>query len=413
MIVNIAFNTIIYIMVFLFPGVIFRRTFFSGKFRNNFDSGSNFERILWSILLSVFCIAIFTIMTIFLDDYSYNSISQFSHISEVQLLKVFDELYSNKYPQIFKSRESLKGIFVILFSLYIFSSISGWFIKKMIFSFKLEKSVSFLKFENQWDYIGSSNKSNNSNHKVGDRVETEVDIKTKSNELFTGKFKQYMLDKDSAIESIIIKDAYKFYKLSKPDDDLKIDIIKREIESNNGSKVEYSESETTYVYKKKISDHLFIINKGEIENVAIRYVKIGNIYDNFTEYVKTILSIILILLALLSGVNAIWDLGIYNFIGVFRRIVFSITVVFNIIFIANLIYSFFEPKTIATNKERYDISILFLYSLIPYIYVFAYIRFFTLVIIMIVTLLFVGFIINIVKKPSGISTDNLSDEDIN
>ncbi|WP_294280864.1 hypothetical protein [uncultured Chryseobacterium sp.] len=351
-------------------------------------------------------------MTIFLNDYSYNSISQFSHLSENQLLKVFDELYSNTYPEIFKSRESLKGIFVILFSLYLFSAISGWFIKKMIFSFKLEKSVSFLKFENQWDYIGSSNKSNNSNHKAGDRVETEVDIKTKGNELFTGKFKQYILDKDNAVESIIIKSAYKFYKLSKPDDYLKINAIKREIDSGYGTKVEYYESETTYVYKKKISDHLFIVNKGEIENIAIRYVKIGNIYDNFTEYAKTILSIVLILLILLSAINAIWDLGIYNFIGTLRRIVFSITVVFNIIFIANLIYSFFESKSTTIKKQRYDTSILLVYSFIPYIYVFAYIRFFTLVIIMIVSLFFVGLIINKVEKTTELFKDDFSNEDI-
>lgn len=287
---------------------------------------------------------------------------------------------------------TLIGIISILFVLYFFSALAGWVIKKIVFILKLEKSVSFLKFENNWDYLAVSNKITNDKHKFGDRSETQLDIKTKGDELFTGKFTQFILDKDNAVESVIIKEAYKFCKLFYPEDALKISEIKNEMALGTTSKIEHFENTFTYIYKRKITDHLFIINKGEIENIAIRYVIVGNLFNKWLDYSKIILSIISVLIAIFCFVNAFWDIGLFEFKGTLQRFIFSGTVLCNVLFLSNFFYSLLE-LSIEKKKARL-ISLNFflslLYSLLPYLHIFGNIRLRYLLLLMIFTFPILG-----------------------
>ena len=387
-------------MVFLFPGVIFRRLYFSGDIRNKFDSGSNFERILWGILLSIFCLALFTITTTYVDGYTNNLISDNAHLSESQILCVFEDIYKNQYPDILRSRKTLLSVFIAFFCLYAFSALVGFFANKIVYSFKLQKSISFLQFGNQWEYLTVSNKITNDNHKFGDRCETQIDIKTKNDELLTGTYKQFIINDENSVESIVIKDAYKYYTFKKPDDNDKINEVKAEIENNSISKIEHLDTETKYIFKKKITGNLFVINKQDVENISIRYVNISNIFDKKLDFINAVFSIILMILAILSFINAIWDLGIYDFVGRFRRIVFSLTFLFNLICIATLVYSFIEPKNDSTNKSRFDTLVLLIYSLLPYFYIFALISFAYFALIMFCTLPLLSYIFTLVSKSN-------------
>lgn len=385
MIVNIAFNTIIYIMVFLFPGVIFRRLYFSGKIRNKFDSGSNFERILWGILLSIFCIAAFCSITIILNDVTNNFISSHSPITENQVICVFEEIYRNQYPSLLQSRDSLLTVFIVFISLYCFSAFSGWFVHKFIYSLKLDKYFSFLQFANQWEFFTESNKLNNDNHKFGDRAQTQLDLKTKNGSLFTGTYKQFIISDDNSIESIVLKDAYKYYTLEKSIERIKIEEIKKEIASGSLTKIEHIENSSVYIYKKRIEGNLFLISKDEVEDISIRYITFKNIFDKKLDVAKSILTLSALLLVIMCAINAVWDLGIFNFVGIYRRIVFSIVFILNILFIISIIVTILAPKE-ERAKNKYvilDSLVWLIYFVIPYIYILAYIRFNALIVVMV------------------------------
>src|SRR5690606_39150016 len=114
----------------------------------------------------------------------------------------------------------------LLFSIYFFSILFGYFLNRIIFYLGLEKRFSILKFQNNWQYLTNSNKQNNSKHSIGDIYYTKVDVKTADKDLFTGKLHVILYDKDSKIEAITIQDAYKFYRLKVNEDQEKIKAIK-------------------------------------------------------------------------------------------------------------------------------------------------------------------------------------------
>lgn len=391
MIVNIAFNTIIYIMVFLFPGIIYRRVYFTGDIRNRFDSGSNFERILFAILLSVFCIALFTTCGVFIDNYTENYISNLAHFSEREILCVFEDIYSNHYPDALRSKDSLLRVFLLFFTLYIFSAFCGWISHKLIYGLKLYKSISVLQFGNQWEFFTESNKRNNFSHRFGDRAITQLDIKTKNDELISGTYKKFINKDDNSVEAIILKDAYKFYRLSKKDDLEKINEIKKEIEINSLTKIEHLDTESTYVYKKRIAGNFFILEKENIENMSITYIKLENVLNKRIDQINTAVSIILFFLFFFCLANSIWDFNIFAFKSNLRRIIFpfifSTNAIFFIRFLESLVTITINEKKIKTHK--WNKFVIFIYSVLPYLYIFGSINGWWITICMAVLLPFI------------------------
>jgi len=391
---NIALNTIIYIMVFLFPGILFRRAFFSGKFNKHFDSGNSFERILWNLLFSLICIFFFTIFINIVNYYSANSLNHLLILSSQDILDNFVLVYENKFPKILKDTKSLSEIFYILASLYAFSGILGYFLQRIIFIFGLEKRYSIFKFQNSWDYLTISNKQNNVNHKLGDIFYTKVDIKTKSGDLFTGKLHDIILDKESKIDAYALQETYKFVTLNKENDSIKINQIRSEIEAGtNPFLVEHLETSTEYIYKKRIKGNIFSVFNEQIENVSITYIKISHLNERFQKYVGYFVSTIILLTVVFSISYAIWDYHIIDFKTVYKRIGFCIMLPINLIFIVLFLIEIFSHKK--KEKKEYFIDIknaflILLYSCLPYLYIFDYVKFYILILIMILGLILLG-----------------------
>ena len=93
--INIAFSTIIYIMVFLFPGILFRRAFFSGDFNKQFESGNAFERILWNMLVSMIMLVMHSLSIQTYNSIFYNVID--FGLKNEDIADTFICLYENKW----------------------------------------------------------------------------------------------------------------------------------------------------------------------------------------------------------------------------------------------------------------------------------------------------------------------------
>lgn len=393
--INIAFNTIIYIMVFLFPGILFRRAFFSGKFNKHFDSGNNIERLLWNILFSIICLSLFCGFVTFIDSFTDNKLTKIFSIDSQEILNNFVLVYENKFPLILNNSESLSDVFYALASIYCFSAIIGFYIHKVIFIFGFEKRFSIFKFQNNWDYLTNSNRQNNINHKLGDIHYTKVDIKTNDNELFTGKLHEIIFDKDGKIEAVAIQEAYKFYRLSKDTENEKIVEIKHSISTDNAHILEHFETSSEYIYRKRIKGNIFTVFNEKIQNISITYIKISHFFEKFQKFLKYIVSTLIMLMTLFSISYAIWDFHIINFSTIYKRIGFCIITPLSFCFLILFAIHLFAIEKFKKENTRFWLDlknsfIIFLYFLLPYLYIFNYIQFYTLILALIAGLILLG-----------------------
>lgn len=391
--INIAFNTIIYILIFIFPGVLFRRAFFSGKFKSHFDSGNTFERILWNILFSLLCIITFCLIVVSINEIS--SVKIAFDLTNESILSSFDCIYENKFPDIFKSVESVKSSIKLLLSIYLFSLLIGVFLNKTIFYLALEKRFEIFKFQDNWQYLTNSNKNNNPSHSAGDLHYTKVDIKTSNQELFTGKLHDIFYDKEGSIDTITIQDAYKFYKCKVVDDREQIEFIRKNISDDDPAIIIHIDNNNDFVYRKRIKGNLFTIFNNEIENVSITYIKISDFYEKFQKISEKIISFIFLILSIFSISYAIWDFHILHFDNYFKRLGFCLITPFASALITLTIASLFNIKLYKIDFKKYlneikDIIIILGLFLIPYLYVFKVVRFLYIFPILLIYLLIFG-----------------------
>ena len=388
-------------MVFLFPGILCRRAFFSGDFNKHFESGNTFERLLWNMLVSIIMLITFC-LSIHFYNLCFTSKIEFDLKTE-QITDTFICIYENKLPTIFTSEIKIIQTIKLLISVYLFSVLLGYSINRIIFYLGLEKRFSILQFQNNWQYLTNSNKQNNLSHSAGDIYYTKVDVKTKTDELFTGKLHNLSFDKEGKIEAITIQDAYKFYRLKFKDDTDKIEEIKKSVNENDPHLLIHSETSTSFVFRKRIKGDLFTIFNNEIENISITYIKISNFYRKFQKVLKIFLSILILLITILSISYAIWDFQIISFSSYSRRLMFCIISPIVVIFALLLLTSLTNRIQFRDNKKKYfnqvkdSILILILFSL-PYLYVFSILKGWLVILFLFLYLIILGKFLSTASK---------------
>lgn len=361
-------------MVFLFPGVLFRRAFFSGGFNKHFEAGNSLERFLWNILASLAMLVLFCVFINLINIYSPFKVKFALQVS--QIIDTLLCLYENKFPSIFSSQERIIEVITILLSLYAFCILLGYFLNKIVFILGLEKRLSILQFRNKWYYLTVSTKQNNSNHSFGDIFYTKVDIKSSKDELFTGKLHDILYDKEGKVEAITLKDTYKFHRLLQSVDPEKIERIKKECEQNDPDVIFHSETSNTFVFKRRIKGDLFTILNNDLENISITYIKISTLNQKFQRFSSVTISILILSVILFSIAYAIWDFQIFKFDSYFKRFWFSITTppafILGVGFIVNLFnFSSFKMNPKAQFRVLKNSFLSFLSACIPYLYVFT------------------------------------------
>lgn len=363
-------------MVFLFPGVLFRRAFFSGRFNKHFESGNSFERVLWNILASIMMLASFCIFIHLFNTYSPLKV-QFE-LGVPELTDTFLCIYENKLPTILSSEAQIIQTGNLLFSIYAFSLILGFFINRLVFFLGLERRFSIFQFQNHWHYLTHSTKQNNLNHSIGDLYYTRVDVKSKD-ELFTGNLHEILHDKEGKVEAITIKEAYKFYRLNLIDDAIKIEAINEQIDNNDPNVIFHSETADLFIFRKRIKGDLFTILNNDLENISISYIKISNFQKKIQNFLKVLYSILLLLAGIFSVSYAIWDFQLFTFGSYFKRLLFCIVSPINFAILLLIIVTVFNIKTMTREPKKYfeDVMnaffILILFS-IPFLYIFDFLR---------------------------------------
>lgn len=236
--INLALNTIIYIMIFIVPGILFRNSFYSREYSKEFYFGNLFERFVWTLFFGVLML-----ITCYFFIYLF-SLSGVNLISEISY-ETIQEVYENLHKEQSKIKFPEKGVFdkksgdffIIIFILYTISGLLGFICNRIAIAFNFN-------FYNYWHALfrGRLNKA----PKGFKYIYTEIDILTTDHIIYTGKIKNYHLSKnDTNIETIVIE---------------------------NTSKKKMETKSTPYSSNRSIEGHNFCIHKDQIQNMNLSYI---------------------------------------------------------------------------------------------------------------------------------------------
>lgn len=250
---SIAVSSLI-LFFLLIPGLAFRRTYFSEEFSKQYVKESFFGIFISSFVPSIF--------------FHFFGFLIFGYYCNIIKLDVFFDILQSKpsLTSIENISESFNWILIYNVGLFVFSSISGAFLKNLVRTKKLDRKYKFLRYQNQWHYILTG--------EFFDFPRANIDLDKSSVEdiefvfvdalievngtsyLYDGILVDYELSNDGGLDFIIIKNAER----RKLEADRELD--------DNGKRIDNIDS------YYPISRHLLILKYSEIKNINFSYYKL-------------------------------------------------------------------------------------------------------------------------------------------
>ncbi|MVN21928.1 hypothetical protein [Mucilaginibacter arboris] len=248
---NIALPTLV-LLVFLVPGFLFRRMFYSGEFSEQYFKENLvsliFPTLLTSIIVHLLCYIILSPLVLNPDTTSIGIlISGTNNSSEIS--KVTQNVLTNyKSVLLYSVIASLTGAF------------GGLLVKIIIRNYKLDRKYKILRFQNEWHYLFSGElldfpnvpgRTNNIDFVI-------VEALVSSDEgtiLYSGFLDDYILSSSTGIDRIYLKDVRWHY--------IKDDLL--QVNASNENKKEH---------QRFIIGDFFIIPFNRIINLNISYYSV-------------------------------------------------------------------------------------------------------------------------------------------
>lgn len=354
-------------MVFLFPGVLFRKFYFSGQFGNQFEQGNLLERFLWSLFLSFVCLSgvslLFFLLAFLWDLHPLENID-FEKISSI-----FQSLSKNEFPNSFSNKSDFTSFLILIFIIYFISASLGSIAHNIVRAFSFDR-FSIFKFKNNWHYLSQAYKENGVTRKIGDVYATFVDVLVKNNtkdELYRGILNNFILDKDDKLENIVLSNAYKFVSVEKTET-TKIDSIDKSIEDNENIFTLHRDYLDKKVYKKSIDGNLLVLSKENVININFTYIKTSNKVKYWKGYFYDFLRITHLLLIVGLVILPFLQVKLSYLESIGSKIIFSITTSLITTILLNFIGELLKIKAPKTNYK--DSLFIFILFSTPYLWVF-------------------------------------------
>lgn len=365
---NIALNTIVYILIFIFPGLLFRKFLFIRAHSKQFNQGNLFERFLWTLFTSI-SILMFSGL-IFLVSRKYLEIPILDSISYKTINYLFVTISNNHLPDESKIKSTYKDFIYLLSAIYLFSSILG-IICHYLFNSDIIKKVGFFKFNNYWqDLIKGAYKVSINDDAIYSY--TLADILTETNEgnkLYTGIVNDYFLNPNTGeLEVIILRDVKRYKKIKSKRTGLERTIL------------------------VNIPGDNFCIEKNRILNMNFSYISELKSNRPFYKGLSIFFNILLIISLISLGVLMFVNNDVVYLNRWYRKVTFFIcSSVFLLIF-----KEYFENFIRGQFKSKFKIEDLnlFLTFSIPYLWIFNFISWYMVIIIQFVSILLLSLFIN-------------------
>lgn len=251
---NIAFTSIL-IFIILAPGFLSKIAFNSSKLSVKNPNKNILNELTWSIIpsLSIHIVAIFTIETI------TNYYVDFKQLGNL-ILGVTD---NNKVDESFiQLRKFLYPIFYYNFTVFTTSFFIGYFTRRLVRFYGIDRKIRYFRFTNKWHYIFTGecldfeDVPDNFNE-IDNKIINVLCKVNGKNILYTGEYFNYYIDNNGDLEAIHLKYP-----------------IRRYLENDDADNSKYYEIESRYL----------VIPMNDIININFRYfsleeVEVGDITE--------------------------------------------------------------------------------------------------------------------------------------
>lgn len=325
--INIALSTVFYIMIFIFPGIIFRKFYFRGNFTRQFSQGNIFERFILTLFFSIVSITLSVGVILF---FRYILEIRFlNSVSYKTIINILNNIKAEKIPDEFKTNAF---DFLVLASLiYAISAFLGALLHSLVVIFKLDIIFPIFRFNHPWHYIVTGKTM----EKIKDKkyLYTNVDVLINDgykNTMFSGVLYDILLEKGTnKVESILVKDCYKYH---------------------------FPEENSKEYEKKLIPGSVMCFSRENIVNFNLTHVIRDKDYRNIkilfqllSQFLFFFLVIYVILSPWMDTEYLFFDLKIYS---ILKKITFTISSVFILSILYGNISEYFFDETTAKNKEN-------------------------------------------------------------
>ncbi|MBO0343166.1 hypothetical protein [Flagellimonas profundi] len=211
---NIALHTIFYVSIFIIPGFLLRRFYFTGEFNKEFSQGNLMERFIWTIFSSIMVLLASSFFFYLLRVISGKKL--LSAISYSTIKEIFDLLSNNEIPKSSKFFLVYKDFLILILGVYIAAILIGIVFRKAALSNFLRSLFPVLKYKNYWYYFirGKVKLAPKESGMV--YWYTDADILVDQNgkaKMYSGKITDYFINSETnELESIFLEDTnrYKF-----------------------------------------------------------------------------------------------------------------------------------------------------------------------------------------------------------
>ncbi|HIC8755750.1 hypothetical protein [Elizabethkingia anophelis] len=351
---DIALNTIFYILVFIIPGLIFRKFYFSGEFTKQFYQGHLLERFMFTILCSIICLLCIFYLVNFIRIW-FNFLPSISYESATKIFKIVS---SNSVPDKNMFEYTYKDALIMLTMHYFLSGILGAMFHYINLLLRLDFFSSALKYKNHWYYIFNG-KSVKGVRGIGKKlIQTKIDALVNDGEkniIYSGELSDYYIEpSNNKLDTILLKNAYK--KVPNHIENCNYDV---------GTDVRY------------IPGNVICLQNDKIINLNITHFTIDRRFGFIKKIIWAITNIINVLMWPLM-ICFFWvdlkDLGIKNIESLYflKKIIFVILILFNAYQIKRLIGIIMKIES--SDIPVFKFIIIIFYINIPFIWVFGYLE---------------------------------------
>ncbi|WP_029279897.1 hypothetical protein [Pedobacter borealis] len=147
---QVALNTVIAVMMAIFPGFLFRKFYYRGEFTKQFNQSNEFDKLLWNVFFSGVSMGV-----TFLSVYAFRSMSGLEVLDSLSydtVRQIATPIADNKIPEKDLMYKTYQDLLLIIALIYAISCFFGFMLHWLVRGLRLDVHFQLFRFKNYWYY---------------------------------------------------------------------------------------------------------------------------------------------------------------------------------------------------------------------------------------------------------------------
>ncbi|TBO41438.1 hypothetical protein [Pedobacter kyonggii] len=206
---QVALNTVIAVMMAIFPGFLFRKFYYRGEFTKQFNQSNEFDKLLWNVFFSGVSMGV-----TFLSVYAFRSMSGLEVLDSLSydtVRQIATPIADNKIPDKDLMYKTYQDLLLIIALIYAISCFFGFMLHWLVRGLRLDVHFQLFRFKNYWYYYIHGGKILYSSPGNKKPAFTMVDVLCEiagETKMYSGILSQYTINKeDNNLENLFLTNA--------------------------------------------------------------------------------------------------------------------------------------------------------------------------------------------------------------